>query len=434
MSLQRLNECFIELNLTNSSNEKMEILRKYDDCKNYFLYSQHPYWQYGVTSKTIQKRIPDHIVGETKYSNLFELLNALKKREITGHAALDACINFINCTIDDTSHIDLIYQILDKNIKVRMGTSLINKVWLDLIPEFDVALANKYEDYENKINFEKELWFASRKLDGVRTICRIENGIVNFYSRNGKEFFTLDRLKNSIINSELINYNIVLDGEMCIVDENDEENFSQIVGDIKRKDYTIENPKFKVFDILELNDFDIKKGRTIYSIRYQTLKDICSNISSYIDVVEQEIVKSKADLDSKRNYAAEHGWEGLILRKDVPYEGKRTKYLLKCKFFKEEDFIIKEVEIGPFRIIDKKTKLEKEIQTMTAVTILYKGNKVNVGSGWSLAERERYFNNPELLIGSTINVQYFEICKDKTGKESLRFPTKKIVYEGKRDV
>ena len=84
-------------------------------------------------------------------------------------------------------------------------------------------------------------------------------------------------------------------------------------------------------------------------------------------------------------------------------------------------------------MIDKSTGLEKTIETLTNVIIEHKGNTVSVGSGFSLEERSRYYENPNLIIGKEITVQYFEKSKDKDGKESLRFPVVKYVFEsGKR--
>ena len=42
--------------------------------------------------------------------------------------------------------------------------------------------------------------------------------------------------------------------------------------------------------------------------------------------------------------------------------------------------------------------------------------------------------NPNLIIGKTITVQYFEESKNQQGELSLRFPTVKHVYENGRNV
>ena len=66
--------------------------------------------------------------------------------------------------------------------------------------------------------------------------------------------------------------------------------------------------------------------------------------------------------------------------------------------------------------------------TLGGVTIqfLYNGEvrTCNCGSGFNKDERDLFFNNPELIIGKIIEINYFEVSKDsKTGIESLRFGT-----------
>ena len=70
---------------------------------------------------------------------------------------------------------------------------------------------------------------------------------------------------------------------------------------------------------------------------------------------------------------------------------------------------------------------------MTAVNIIHKDNVVNVGSGWSINERQKFFDDPSLIMGKVITVQYFEETMNKKGELSLRFPTVKAVHGLERD-
>jgi ATP-dependent DNA ligase len=42
---------------------------------------------------------------------------------------------------------------------------------------------------------------------------------------------------------------MVIDGEICMMDENGNENVQGIIKEIKRKDHSIENPFFYMFDL-----------------------------------------------------------------------------------------------------------------------------------------------------------------------------------------
>ena len=68
------------------------------------------------------------------------------------------------------------------------------------------------------------------------------------------------------------------------------------------------------------------------------------------------------------------------------------------------------------------------------VKILHKGDPVDVGSGFSLEQRRRFYKNPNEILGKTITVNYFEETVNQHGKNSLRFPVIKTIYEGERDV
>ena len=103
-------------------------------------------------------------------------------------------------------------------------------------------------------------YLASRKCDGARCITfAIWNKAkkqydITFKSRQGKEFKTLDKLKPMVaemliegqknVPERIMIYiqDMVLDGEICIVDENGDEHFNWIMKEITRKDHTIENP------------------------------------------------------------------------------------------------------------------------------------------------------------------------------------------------
>ena len=423
----RLSQMVDELNDTNSKNEKMDILKKYPDLKKVLEYTYDPYRKYGVTSKNLKKRsdlIEPFHPSKSAEADLLELLDKLVDRELTGHDALGVCNGFAEYLYQP--YAELFHRILDKNLKTRTDAKMINKVWLKLIPQFDVALAQKFEDHAHKIDWDNEQWLGSRKLDGVRVLARKENGIVKFFSRQGNEFTTLDVLKKEL--EDIKTDNFVLDGEMCVMDEAGSEDYKAIVSQIKRKEYTIEDPMFIVFDSLTLSEFD--KGYSDQSTSSRMLRIMRFAACEHINKLEMERITSEADAVAKLDSAVESGWEGYMIRNaGAPYEGKRTRALLKMKKMHDEEYVVRDIEVGPFRMIDKETGLEKTIETLTNVLIEHKGNAVSVGSGFSLDDRNRYYDNPELILGKEITVQYFELSKDKDGNESLRFPVIKHVFE-----
>lgn len=167
-----------------------------------------------------------------------------------------------------------------------------------------------------------------------------------------------------------------------------------------------------------------------FSDRLRWLKTLSENDN--VKVLKQERVMSQDDLNRWVAIAKENGWEGCMLRKDVPYKRGRSKDLLKIKGMQDAEYEVVGVETG------KATYNEgghKEFDVVSALIIEHKGNEVRVGSGLSKEQRLRWFNHPEEIIGKTITVQYFEETQDsKTKAYSLRFPVLKYVYENGRNV
>jgi len=435
--LKQLEVLIKELNTTNSSNDKKEILAKHPECKEILKWTYNPFKVYNISSANIKKSnfiVPTDIDSLT---TIYQVLDKLDKREITGHAAIAFVKGFIKL---HPEHKEIIYLILDRNLKTRADAKLINKVFKNLVPSFEVALAHKYSDYEGKIKFDKESWYSSRKLDGVRVISIIKDNEIHFYSRKGKEFLTLAKVKEAILKCKQLMKianqvdGIVLDGEMCIVDKNGDENFTAMIKLIRRKDFTVDNPKYKIFDIIKYSDFNGDTTSRTLSKRikileeYKLRKEFDGKI---LDPVKFTLIKDMSHFTNLQEEAAEGGWEGLIIRKDVIYEGKRTKDMLKVKKFIDAEYKVIDATMGSIRFIKDGVEVEEEM--LSAITIKHKGYEVSVGSGFSMDFRQECYKNPSKIVGKTVTVCYFEETTNKQGTISLRFPTVKHVYSGKRD-
>lgn len=429
MKLQDIQNFVTESNQTNSNTDKLNILKKYADnesvCKA-LNYTYNTFKQYGVTSENCKKNSKLISYG---YTDLSKLLDDLNDRFITGHTAISCVNGFVEA---NKAYEELIFNIIDRNLKTRSTTSMINKVIPGLIPTFDVALANSYDEkMAKKVNLNDDVWFVSRKLDGCRCICIIdENGEPKYFSRAGNEFMTLKNLDAEIISLGL--KNMVIDGEICMMDENGNENFQGIIKEIKRKDHSIENPFFYMFDILTMEEFINKEGTTQFAIRNVQLDNLFYEKEfKNIGYLEQTILLDERMLMVKVTEAKENGWEGLMLRKDAPYQGKRSNDVLKVKQFYDAEYIVVDIENAVNRVIVDGKEVEEMM--MRNVVIEHKGSRVQVGSGFNHEQKRYYFEHPEEILGKEVTVSYFEETHNQNGGTSLRFPTFKGVYEGKRD-
>ena len=424
--MKELKQFIDEMKNTSSLNEKKKIIEKYKD--NEFVmkavrYTYDPYKKYNVTSKNCKKL--SHIIDEhCGFVDLFELLDDLDNRTYTGHDAIAMVNGFV---YQSPGYRDVIFGIIDRNIEIRANASVFNKIVPGLIPTFDVALATKYES--RFCDFDNERWLASRKLDGVRCIVRKEGDTIKAFSRAGNEFTTLQKVLDDV---SLMSGDFVLDGEICLMDENGNEDFQGIMKQIKKKNHTIENPKYIIFDYLSLKEFDTKESDIKLSERIKELKGEIYHDGYYdtLSILDQVVIDNEQQLSDMIADAEANGFEGVMLRKNVGYEGKRSKNLLKCKKFFDAEYEVLDVDFDTHRIIRDGKEVKERM--LSQVWIEHKGYKVAVGSGWNQAQRLQYVDGS--IVGKTITVQYFEETKNQEGGISLRFPTVKHVYENGRTV
>ena len=268
-------------------------------------------------------------------------------------------------------------------------------------------------------------------MDGCRCIAIKENCNIHLFSRNGKEFKTLSLLKEKL-EIILTGYdNIVLDGEIAIVDKNGLDNFSGIMKEITRKNYTIANPRYLIFDCLTTEEFYAGTSKRILSERFKELEKIIPKNNTFISFLKTVICNEKNFIELTET-ANKEGWEGLMLRKNTVYENGRIKHLLKVKKFEDAEFTVESLENDFLTFTeDGKQKTEKMLSNFY---IKFKGNLVGVGSGLSREQRREYFKHPEKLIGKTVTIQYFSESVNQEGRPSLRFPTLKFIYEDGRKV
>ena len=449
----KITEIFEEVQNTAGTNDKKQILKDNinDVIKQIFedAYGKQKYY----IKKFTKPDFSGNLTLDNDYHYFRDTLVNLSERKVTGQPAYLLLYSTVGDF--DAESQDILCRIIDRNLKI--GISLDN--FLDIIgkksEKYEVALAESLSKVKG-VDPTDGTYLISQKLDGVRCNCFITreeyNGeiqtSIKFKSRQGKDFLTLDRMKVdvNIFTQGLGCGEFVLDGEVCIIDENGKENFHGLMKEITRKDHTIERPKYKVFDVLTADEFWGRTESPIFSERYNTLCNLFKSYNdhidnrlkemastySYIDLVVQQRVTSQEILDAWIELARTEKWEGCMLRKDAPYKRGRSKDLLKIKDMQDAEYEVIGIETG------KATYNEgghKEFDVVSAIKIVHRGNIVSVGSGLSKEQRLRWYEHPEEILGEIVTIQYFEETKDsKTETYSLRFPVLKHVYEGGRTV
>jgi len=397
------------------------------DNKEFFegaLLCLSPFITFGV------KKVPTHGGPDGQglpWSVFKDLADKLAKRELTGHDARDA-IELCLKTAKQDEWNGWYKRILTKDFKAGFGESTINNCAKKLknkefgIPLFECQLAHDSAKHEKKVTGKK---LIEVKLDGVRVITIVHpNGIVNMYSRNGKELVNFPHIAEQFAKyAGNLKEATVFDGEVM------SSSFQDLMKQVHRKSNVQANDAvLHLFDYLPLKNF--QKGgwdmpQTYRIAQLNKWKDSTGEFTPNIQCLDYEEV----DLDSMigqvrykeiNAQAIAGGYEGIMLKDpEAGYECKRSVAWLKLKPFIEVSLTVVGVEEGTAG-----TKNENNLGAL-----ICEGEddgkfiRVNVGGGYSDDLRRELWDNKDTLVGQIVEVRADAATKAQDGETwSLRFP------------
>lgn len=258
-------------------------------------------------------------------------------------------------------------------------------------------------------------------------MARILDGKVKIFSRQGKRIEGLIDLEEELKELPSGCY----DGELLLDKEDlpSKDLYRETVTVVNSKNDNKKNIVFNVFDFIPLKDFENRHSDLHCDRRkmqvYESLRNTEPNWIKPVPILyrgeyNKEIVQKELD----KQIALEH--EGVMVNiNDAPYEGKRTKNILKVKAMQDCDL----------KIIGFEEGTGKNKGTLGAIIVDYKGFEVKVGSGFTDEDRKYFWNNQNELLGRVITVQYFEETTNKKDNSlSLRFPVYKELREEGKEV
>ena len=271
------------------------------------------------------------------------------------------------------------------------------------------------------------------KLDGVRVLLMVipsDFGDVTTicFSRNGKVFDNFGHIEEQVRENwikiarghqnALIN-GFVLDGEVI------GNTFQELMRQARRKtDVQADDSVFNIFDIIPLSDFREGHWNSQLHKRINILEHIRHVVDTMPNVellphimVDLDTAAGKDQLERYAKDNVNAGFEGIMIKElQAPYICKRSTDWMKWKPTLTVDLEVVGVEEGTGRNLGRLGALVchgvddgKEIS-------------VNVGSGFSDADRDDYYTNRNLVIGRTAEVLCDVITQNQDGTYSLRFP------------
>jgi DNA ligase-1 len=347
------------------------------------------------------------------------LADQLINRELTGHAARDAIELFMSvATVEQWN--GFYRRILIKDLRCGVSEKTVNKIAPGTVPVFTCALAHDSAKHEKKMAGKKQI---EVKLDGVRVLAVCKGGKVELFSRNGKQFHNFDHIIaeiEAVLAAKPAPYDCVLDGEVMSAD------FQDLMKQLQRKDgKKATDAVLHLFDFIPLKDFlegGWDKPQTYRSnlVKYWVLEN--QDLLEHVQALDWEDV----DLDTPEGQerfvalnkqAVDGGYEGVMIKDiDAPYECKRTHAWLKAKPFIEVTLEVTGIEEGTGRNEGRLGAFVCEgVDDDRHIA-------VNVGSGFTDANRDDFWNHRDSVKGNLVEVRADAITQNQDGTYSLRFP------------
>lgn len=390
----------------------------------------NPYVTFGVK----QVSNTEGIVGaENPWYEFNELLIELSQRQITGNSARDSIDNMSE-RFDSEEWNNICAPVLRRDLRCGISDKTINKICKGTeyeIPVFGCQLATNSENRPEMAGIKR----LEPKLDGVRVLMMFvptDDGecTVVSYSRNGKVFENFTHIEEQISNqfSKLVRTSgkpavfmngFVLDGEVI------GNTFQELMRQARRKENVqAEDSVFNIFDIIPIEDFRAGSFNVKLAERIKTLENMRSVIDTMPNVellphimVDLDTEKGLTELDQYALNQVSLGFEGIMIKDlDAIYECKRNTSWMKWKPTITVDLEVIGVEEGTGRNSGRLGAL------VCSGSDDGKDITVNVGSGFSDADRDSLWIDRNLVIGRTVEILCDVITQNRDGTYSLRFP------------
>lgn len=427
------------------SNKKMEILKKY---KGNELLKRVIYLAKSKRIKFYIKQIPQFLTNKTNKLSLDDAIADLEliiNRGLTGHDALNHLRGILASIHLDDAYV--LTRIIDKDLKIGMGTSNINKIFPDLIEKTPYMGAISFNAQKAKELFKNGPCFSQVKMDGRYCNAIIRNHEVEMESRGGEPTI----LSGCKFETELenIDYDTVLNGELTIdgVPRYESNGIIASLIDITKKQEdrgsidtkkkieafekkhgmkyqaALDKIRFTVWDSISVDEYYDNVSNTPYNERLNVLKLLCKNLKM-VSVIENKEVKTYEEAIEHFQEMLNRGEEGTILKsaKGTWKDGK-PKWQIKMKLEMDIDLKIVGFNYGT-------GKNEKLISSLNCETS--DGKLKTRPTGITEDDMDYITKNQKKLLGTVVECKCSGLSKDSAGNYSLLHPVFKILRDDKK--
>lgn len=210
---------------------------------------------------------------------------------------------------------------------------------IDSFTMFKPMLAVKYE--KKLVDFESNKVYVQPKLDGIRCIAR-KDGL---WTRQFKPITSCPHIVEALVPVFEEFPDLVVDGELY--NHSLRDDFNKITS-LVRKTKPKPEDVVECARLVQYHIYDAVDGQNpneLFMDRYSKARR--SSAAAYpLHSVPTVLVENFDWVDELYSAWLEHGYEGQMVRIDMPYENKRSKTLLKRKEFISEEFDVVDVLEG----------------------------------------------------------------------------------------
>lgn len=439
-----IKKIFDEIASEPGTNAKMNILRKYQDNE---LLKRVLYLAKSPRIKFYIKQIPEYktAILTQDLSKSLDALSLLSERTLTGHDGAKHLSSVLSLSHPEDAYI--IERIIEKDCKIGMGTSNMNKVFPKLIEDTYYMGAVPFNAKKIHNIFEGgNQGISEVKADGRYCNITIENGVPTMTSRQGEATLIsggillseLAKFDDCVLNGELVIDGMkreISNGIMTSVIDISEKMVSEDVEENKKAKVSIDKmPKrhgvtysdvldrirFIVWDILDIQDY-VTNVSTVKRIdRLNKLTSVINSKSlTMISLVEHKFVSSYDEAIAHFVEMLERGEEGTILKSmDGVWRDGKHAYQIKMKV--EFDLDLKVVG---FNYGGKGTKNEFVISSVDCETSC--GRLTASAQGIKEEIMDYITENKSNLLGTIAVVKCNGLTSNRNGGHSVNYPVLK---------
>jgi len=231
-------------------------------------------------------------------------------------------------------------------------------------------------------------WVYELKYDGYRIVAVIEMGEVKLLTRNKKDYTKKFPLVVEALKKLAGKRNMILDGEMVVLDKNGKTDFQKLQSYMKKPDR--KNITYILFDLLALDREDYRERGLLE--RKDKLKRIMEDDVQYLHYSDhtsgngEEVFKAACDAQM----------EGIICKRaDSIYGGTRSGDWIKVKCDKRQEFVV-----GGYTSSEKRSNGVSSLLlgVYDEGELIYTGR---AGTGFSKKEREELETKFKSLLRKT---------------------------------